>query len=106
MTVYVDNMGAKFGRLIMCHMIADTDAELRSMADMIGIAQRWHQGDHFDVCLAMRAKAIAAGAIEVTQRQLGAMVIHRRGTGQLGMPEEAEQWLRERFKQCKNRALE
>ena len=88
--VYVDNMKAKFGRMVMCHMIADEDGELRAMALKIGVAQRWHQGDHFDVSLGCRAKAVAAGAIEVTQRQLGSMVAIRRRTGKLGKPETAE----------------
>lgn len=81
--------------MIMCHMIADTDAELRAMAEKIGVRQRWHQGDHFDICLKKRALAVAAGAVEVTQRQLGAMVIRKRGTGEHGMPEDAVAWVRE-----------
>ena len=96
MTVYVDSMRAKYGRLIMCHMIADIDAELRAMADKIGVKQKWHQGDHFDICLAKRALAIKAGAVEITQRQAGAMTIRKRATGSLGSSADAEQWLRDR----------
>lgn len=96
MTVYVDNMRAPYRRMIMCHMIADTDEELRSMAERIGVQQRWHQGDHFDICLEKRALAVAAGAVEITQRQLGAMMIRKRGTGELGKPEEALEWFRNR----------
>lgn len=99
MTVYVDNMRARFGRLVMCHMIADTDEELCAMAARIGVAQRWHQGDHFDVCLAKRALAVAAGAIEITMRQCGAMVARRRRTGVLGHPESAAAWLRTHIQQ-------
>lgn len=70
MAVYVDNMNAQYGRMKMCHLLADTEAELLAMADRIGVARRWHQfpgtvKSHFDICLSMRAKAVAAGAIEI-----------------------------------------
>lgn len=83
MTVYVDDMRAKYGRLVMCHMIADTDEELHAMADRIGVARKWHQGDHYDIALSKRALAIAAGAKEITLRECGIMAIHRRRTGRL-----------------------
>ena len=76
MSVYVDNMAARFGRMLMCHMLADTEDELHAMADRIGVARRWHQGDHYDICLAKKAIAIQAGAIAITQRQ--AVEIRRR----------------------------
>jgi hypothetical protein len=69
MAVYVDDMQANYGRMKMCHMLADTDIELRDMAKKIGVQQKWHQGDHFDICLAKRELAIQQGAIEVTQRE-------------------------------------
>lgn len=96
MTVYVDDMRAPYGRLVMCHMLADTDEELRAMADKIGVAQRWHQGDHFDICLSKRALAVQAGAVEVTQRQIAVMRLRKRETGQMGAPSDAEAWLIER----------
>lgn len=76
MSVYVDNARHRYGRMLMCHMLADTDDELRTMAGRIGVHERHHQGDHFDICLAKRAKAVAAGAIEITQRE--AVLIRRR----------------------------
>jgi hypothetical protein len=91
MTVYVDDMRAPFGRMIMCHMIADTEAELHAMAARIGIARRWYQGDHYDIALAKRALAIAAGAVEITQRQLGCMVALRRHGQDAGDPATAEE---------------
>lgn len=90
MTVYVDDMRAKFGRLIMCHMIADTDAELRAMADKIGVAQRWHQGDHFDIALSKRKLALEAGAVAITWRQAGLMNALRRWGFPMGDPATAE----------------
>lgn len=93
MTVYVDSMRAPYGRLIMCHMIADTDEELRLMAAKIGVAAKWHQGNHFDICLSKRALAIANGAVEITFKQCGAMNARRRITGELGKPDGAIEWL-------------
>lgn len=101
LTVYVDNMRAKFGRLIMCHMIADTDEELHAMADTIGVARKWWQAppkhtSHYDIALSKRALAVKAGAVEVTQRQLGALTILRRGTGKIPTLAEANDWLASR----------
>lgn len=99
MTVYVDDMRANFGRMVMCHMLADTDAELHAMADRIGVARRWWQspaktsGSHYDIALSKRALAVQAGAIEITWKQAGAMNARRRATGQLGEPATAVDWL-------------
>lgn len=81
--VYVDNMRAKYGRMIMCHMVADTDEELLRMAGIIGVSRRWHQKpgtyhSHFDVCLVKRALAVQHGAREVTMKELGRMLAKRR----------------------------
>jgi len=40
------------------------------MADAIGVRRKWHQGDHYDICLAKRSLAVERGAKEVTQREL------------------------------------
>lgn len=80
MAVYVDDMTADHRpahaparRYVMCHMIADSEAELHAMADAIGAARKWHQApprhdSHYDI---------------------------RRMTGELGTPEHAECWCRE-----------
>lgn len=69
MTVYVDNMRAPYGRMVMCHMVADTHEELHAMASRIGVARRWFQGDHYDICLSKRAKAVELGAVEIDMRE-------------------------------------
>jgi hypothetical protein len=86
---YVDDMRAPLGRLLMSHMLADTDEELHAMADRIGVARRWFQGDHYDVCQTKRALAIEAGAVPVALRTMGAMSANRKVTGSLGDPATA-----------------
>ena len=77
MPVYVDNMKAAYqpahrpGRkYVMCHMLADSIAELHEMADKIGVARKWFQGDHYDICMSKRVLAIQFGAVEVEIRQI------------------------------------
>lgn len=86
MAVYVDDMRAKFGRMVMCHMAADTSAELIAMADNIGVSRKWLQQpgtwqEHFDICVSKRVDAVAAGAVEVTRKQLVRGMIQRRKGG-------------------------
>lgn len=74
MSVYVDDMKAKYGRMVMCHMTADTREELDAMADRIGVARKWvqHPGsprEHYDICYSKRAIAVRLGALEITWRE-------------------------------------
>jgi len=93
MAVYVDDMYklpmGQFRRLKMSHMIADTEAELHAMADRIGLARRWYQGDHYDVSMSLREKAIAAGAHAISLRELGAMAALRKRGFPMGDPATA-----------------
>jgi len=69
MTVYVDDVRHRFGRMVMCHMWADSLDELLAMADRIGVARKWLQQPpkaswvHFDIALSKKALAIGAGAV-------------------------------------------
>jgi uncharacterized protein DUF4031 len=100
-TVYVDDMRAAFGRMIMCHMIADTEAELHAMADRIGVARKWFQrkpsGDHYDIALSKRRLAVQFGAREITLRQCAMMCANRRVDGLLGDPGTAESLFKARL---------
>lgn len=83
MTVYVDDMRAPLGRMIMCHMIADTSEELHAMARSIGVKRRWCQNsgtwrEHYDICLAKRGMALEAGAADITRRFALALLLERR----------------------------
>lgn len=79
MSVYVDDAVHPYGRMLMCHMVADTREELFAMVDKIGVERKHIQRrctshEHFDVCKSKRAEAVAAGAIEVDSRELVAVM--------------------------------
>lgn len=83
MAVYVDSAFIPFRRMLMCHMMADTTEELLQMADKIGVNRKWIQKagtayEHFDVCKKMRERAVAAGATEITAKELGALLYKRK----------------------------
>ena len=69
MTVYVDNVRHKFGRMVMCHLWADSLDELYAMVDRIGVQRKWLQKPpkaswvHFDIALSKKALAIKYGAV-------------------------------------------
>lgn len=78
MSVYVDAPVWGYGRMVMCHMVADSLDELHAMAARIGIERRWFQdkpsAQHYDVCKSKRALAVAAGAIELDRRGMVAKI--------------------------------
>ena len=91
MSVYVDEAIWPYGRMMMCHMMADTTAELLKMADRIGVDRRHVQkagtpGEHFDICKSKRAKAVEYGAVEITGRESVAIIRKRRETYAAGNP--------------------
>lgn len=93
MTVYVDDMMAPYRRMIMCHMIADSEDELHRIAQKIGVARKWYQDDHYDICLKMRRAAVKMGAVEITARQLACMNALRGWGFPMGDPATAvERW--------------
>ncbi len=80
MTVYVDAAIHPLGRMIMCHMTADTEDELHYMARRLELKREWFQNDgrhaHYDISKDRRGKALAYGATAISSKQLA--VIARR----------------------------
>jgi len=79
MAIYIDDARIKrsLGHSVKrwSHLVAIPldENELTEFADRIGLSREWIQRSsflHFDVSKPMRKKAIAAGAIAITARQL------------------------------------
>jgi len=85
LSVYVDKAIYKYRRMIMCHMVADSPAELHAMARKIGVRRRWYQASastpHYDVCKSKRALAVEAGALECDRNAFVAALRRIRASG-------------------------
>jgi hypothetical protein len=53
-----------------CHLMADTQDELADFAKRLWLDAAWRHGDHFDISEGNRARAVAMGAREVSDRDL------------------------------------
>lgn len=104
MSVYVDNarIPAKVGPVNArwSHLFADTQDELHSFAQGIGLRRSWFQPGtslggkpsrhwHYDVTDSMRARAIRAGARPVDIREYAGIVAAREVPPQTPPPEPA-----------------
>lgn len=81
--VYVDNAEIPYKGMIMCHMIADSTAELLEMARKLFLLPSWIQyphtpKEHFDISLAKKKMALQYGAKEITKRELSLMIRGRK----------------------------
>jgi len=83
MAVYVDSAFNQFGRMRMCHLLADTEAELHAMAEKLGLKREWYQGKastpHYDVAKGKRALAVSLGAIEIDRQRMYSIIKKIRG---------------------------
>jgi hypothetical protein len=72
MTVYVGPSQYPYGRMIMCHMTANSFDELHKMAARLGV-RRWFQDGrmpHYDISKSRRKLAVHWGAIETDERRI------------------------------------
>lgn len=81
--VYVDFAKNKLGRMLMSHMVADSEDELILMAQKIGVSERYHQfkgeaKSHFDICQQKRNLAVSLGAKEVSSKYIIEIIRGRR----------------------------
>ena len=82
MAVYVDTARNKFRRMIMCHMIADTESELHGMAFTLGLRAEWFQHTsmpHYDLSLSVRKIAVEKGAVVLERKEFVAKMKEIRG---------------------------
>jgi hypothetical protein len=93
MTIYVDDMYrypmGQFGRMKMSHMIGDTPEELHKFARLLGLRRDWYQGDHYDISMSVRERAIGLGAVAITLKQLACMNSLRLAGYEMGDPATA-----------------
>jgi hypothetical protein len=91
-TVYVDDAVQAWRGQRWAHLMADTLAELHAMAAQLGIPRRAFQnkssGAHYDVTVALRAQAIALGAVPISRHtdreRLKAVIANARAQYQPG----------------------
>ena len=72
--LYVDHLRIPFGRMLMSHLVADTQEELRDAARRLDLHQyiQYPGGrkEHLDLSESKRREAIRMGAKEVTAREI------------------------------------
>ena len=84
MTVYVDGARHRLGRMICCHLLADTLDDLHAAAAAIGCRREWFQDSgtpHYDLPLFRRAAVLKLGAVEVDRRAVALLVRQWRSAG-------------------------
>ena len=79
MTIYVDDLYRKVGRMKLCRLTADSEDELQDLARRLYLPQKWYHGDHYEVSVSARNLAIRLGAKSVTAyvTQNEAQALHR-----------------------------
>ena len=85
MAVYVDEPIWEWRGRRWCHLTADSSEELHTFAARIGLLRQWFQSkpgrpwhDHYDLPEHVRAQAVACGARELSNAEMGRRQARRR----------------------------
>ena len=91
MAVYVDPAIWERHDRLWCHLLADDEDELHAFAIAIGCKRERFQSrprrpwiDHYDIDEERRAKAVRAGAIELTRREVCELIARKRAAAITG----------------------
>jgi Protein of unknown function (DUF4031) len=83
--VYVDRAIWERHDRLWCHLLADDEDELHAFAVAIGCRRERFQSrlrrpwiDHYDIDEERRAKAVRAGAVELTRREVCELIARKR----------------------------
>ena len=72
--------GAVHKGKVWCHMASDLSfEELHAFAKRIGLKRAWFDKDHYDLQASLRCRALAAGAISVSSKELLFRMVGPRG---------------------------
>jgi hypothetical protein len=85
MAVYVDNAVIPWRGRLWAHLLGSDLDELHALAAAIGLRRAWFQDrrrfPHYDVDSEYRLRALAAGAIAITDRRIPDDVVMKRSDG-------------------------
>ncbi|MEH0545127.1 DUF4031 domain-containing protein [Streptomyces sp. B21-105] len=71
MTVYIDPPNWPGHGRMWSHLVSDVSyAELQAFADRLGVPRRAFERDHYDIPSPRYAEVVAAGAVEVSSREV------------------------------------
>jgi len=90
MTILVDAARWPWRGTTWCHLVSDSNfEELHEFASRLGSRRVGFQGDHYDIDVDTRLRAIELGAEEVESREL---VVRLRSAGLRARPSSFEKW--------------
>ncbi|MFW5795144.1 MAG: DUF4031 domain-containing protein [Bacillota bacterium] len=88
MTVYVDQHNYPYKRMKLCHLWSEDQDELKRMAEELELKKSWKHNNHYDICLHKKKIALSLGAVEVTNKQMGKLLLEYRRKNKKSIPDK------------------